>query len=118
MCQSSYQAESINTNGPALPGLQAQLPPPNSLPQLALPLGDACPTTLQPVFIPHLEPTKRAGSVLLICAGHKPPDIQEMEPRGRQKLQRVTGCEISVQKEVWILPVVTLLPGAFCILTA
>lgn len=28
---------------------------PNSLPQLASPLGYACPTTLQPVFIPHQE---------------------------------------------------------------
>lgn len=111
--------ESINTNGPALPGPQAQLSPPNSLPRLASPLGYACPTTLQPVFIPHQESHKE--ELALCCLSVQDTNHQTFRKWNQEgdRSCRVTGCELSVQKEVVDSSCSnTYCPGVFCILTA
>lgn len=83
--------------------LQAQLLSPNSLSQLASPLGYAAQLSAVCLHSTAGAPQRRAGPALLICAGHKPPGIQEMEQGARQKLQRVTGCETPVQKSCGFL---------------
>lgn len=114
--------ESINTNGPALPGPQAQLPPPNSLPQLASPLGYPCPTTLQPVFIPHQEFHKE--ELALCCLSVQDTNHQTFRKWNQEGVRSYRGWQIvsyQFKKKLWILPVVTRVacsPGVFCILIA
>lgn len=96
MCQGSYHVESAQTLMALLcQVLQAQLLP-NSLSQLASPLGCACPAVLQPPFIQLLEPREElSGFALLLCVGPTAAGMQEMEQGGRQKSQGVISWEIA-----------------------
>lgn len=98
-------------------GLPAQLPP-NSLSQLAPPLGCACPAVLQPVFIQLMEPREElTGFAPLICVGPTAAGMKEMEQGGRQKSRGVISWETAIQK-LWIHVVTCFAPCVFCILIA